>query len=560
MASSSDRTESPGRALSSDDAARLHVFAERLFARESPERVQRVTAEHRAELINSAFEFFSIRAEPIAVRVLAGLPDGITVVETAMEDRPFIIDTLLEYFRHLDAPVAMITHPMYRVARDEEGRIVSLEQASASERPESFVHIELELPSTPEDRERIAGEVRAVLVDVRDATGDFDRMTARALHICEETAAQRELIEVRDFLRWLVRGGFVFLGYCRYGVSGSDGATRFATEFGSELGIIRDHEHARFRSSWSMNELSGERRKLLFESPVVISKSRVESQVHRRSPMDSIAIRRDGPNGRVAAFDYFVGLFTSKAYAEEAEHTPILRAKLREVIAAEDAAVGSHDYKELLAAFNSFPKDELFRASLPELLDQLHLVLDLKNESEVRLKVIPDLQRGNVIALVVMPREAFSAQVHNAIKEALAESLNGTPVYDYLALDQGYTARLHFCFHAEPPKPAVVRELEAKIVRLAQGWEDRLEEQLLEKFGTKRGRGIAAHWSRAFGADYQAATPPHRAVTDIACIEALPVPIVPSPSNSMMLNQGQLRRVADARLGIPGLSELMPIL
>ena len=77
-------------------------------------------------------------------------------------------------------------------------------------------------------------------------------------------------------------------------------------------------------------------------------------------------IRRTGADGRVAAFDRFIGLFTSKAYAEEAEHIPILRAKLSEVLAAEGATAGSHDYKEIVAAFNSFPKEELFRASVDE--------------------------------------------------------------------------------------------------------------------------------------------------------------------------------------------------
>ena len=43
-------------------------------------------------------------------------------------------------------------------------------------------------------------------------------MTARALEICDETAATRGLVEVRDFLRWLVQDGFVFLGYRQYSV------------------------------------------------------------------------------------------------------------------------------------------------------------------------------------------------------------------------------------------------------------------------------------------------------------------------------------------------------
>ena len=113
-----------------------------------------------------------------------------------------------------------------------------------------------------------------------------------------------------------------------------------------------------------------------------MGKTHTMSQVHRRGLMDDVTIRRSGPDGRVVAFDRFVGLFTSKAYAEEAQHIPVLRAKLRDVLEAEHAAPGSHNYKELVTAFNSFPKEELFRAPVGELREQMRLVLDLKNAGD----------------------------------------------------------------------------------------------------------------------------------------------------------------------------------
>ena len=82
----------------------------------------------------------------------------------------------------------------------------------------------------------------------------------------------------------------------------------------------------------------------------------------------------------------------------------------REVLEAEHVQVGSHDYKEFVAVFNSFPKEELFRARVAELRAQIRLVLDLKNAGEVRLSLQSDPVRGNVIALVIMPREHFSAE------------------------------------------------------------------------------------------------------------------------------------------------------
>jgi glutamate dehydrogenase len=511
------------RSLPHDDAERLKIFAERLFARETRERLESISPQHRLALARAAFEFFALRTDLVAVRVTPDSDgEGITIVETVTPDCPFIVDSLLEYFHHLGAPLRSMMHPVLKVARDASGRVVSLEQASAAERGESMVHAELELEASVELADRIAREVRMVLTEVHQATADFERMTARALQICEETAAERELVEVRDFLRWLVQGGFVFLGYRRYRVSGTNRGATFAVVPGSELGIMSDHDDSRFRNAGALDELSPARRKLFFEGPpLVIGKARAESLVHRRAPMDSVTIRRTDAAGRPVGFDHFVGLFTSKAYAEEAQHIPVLRAKLRELLEAEGAQPGSHDWKEIVTAFNSFPKDELFRAPLEELREQLRVVLDLKSEAAVRLKILPDVHHGSVIALVVMPREAFSAEVRMKIQNALARGMNGTLVYYYLALGEGYTARLHFCFAAEPPRPLKIKELETEVARLAHRWEDRLSERLVEKFGAARGRALAMRWAGAFSPEYKAATAATRAAADIECVEQL---------------------------------------
>ncbi len=214
------------RNLPADSARRVAAFAERLFARESADNRERVPAKRRLALVQSAFEFFSVRTEPVIARVESVTGDDndtLTVVETVTTDRPFIVDSLLEYFHHLGAAVRTMLHPVFKVTRDKQGQIVSFEQSLATERGESFVHAEVELIPTPEQAHQIELDVISILAEVHAATDDFDEMTGRALQICEETATSRELIEVRDLLRWLIHGGFVFLGYRRYLVSGDDG-------------------------------------------------------------------------------------------------------------------------------------------------------------------------------------------------------------------------------------------------------------------------------------------------------------------------------------------------
>jgi glutamate dehydrogenase len=302
---------------SGEDARRLAIFAQHLFARATSDFLQRTSAGQQLAIAQGGLEFFSPRGQEVAVRVMNRAGDDVTVVETITPDCAFIVDSLLEYFHESGAPVREMLHPVFRVARDSSGNIESFETAGLRERAESFVHAELEINPTPQRADEIAAEVRNVLTEVRRAADDFERMTERALQICDETAAVRELVEMREFLRWLVRGGFVFLGYRQYRAESRNGARALCAELESGLGILGEYPNSRFAPPSPLDEFSEGEVSLLFEGPpLTITKTNVESKVHRRRAMDSIMIRREAPSGKVGGFDRFVGLFTSKAFAE----------------------------------------------------------------------------------------------------------------------------------------------------------------------------------------------------------------------------------------------------
>ena len=515
-------TEEDAAAASEEASRRLTIFSERLFARQPADSADLLPAGKRLLLAESAFEFFYTREEPIKVRCLADGDNG-AIVETAMLDCAFIVGSILEYFRANEFPARIMLHPIYRVARAPSGAIASFELASEDERRESFTHSELEVAPEPARLNKIEADLRRILTQVVAATADFGAMTARALQICQETADKRELVEIRDFLRWLVQGAYVFLGYRHYRVEREQGQQVIVLDSGKSLGIMRRAASpSRYARPVSLGELDKAHRKLLFEGPpLIVAKTHAESEVHRRAAMDDITIRRVDQNGQVNGFDRFIGLFTSTAYSEEAQHIPVLRSKLNELLQAEGLQPDMHDYKATVAAFNSFPKEELFRAGLAELRAQIRLVLDLQTEDEVRLSLQSDSVRGNVIALVIMPRQQFSAAVRIRIQDALCERLGGTLIYYYLALGMGYTARLHFCFAAPPPPAEILPLLRAEIASLARSWDSLLREELVARYSHDRGHALAARWIPAFTARYKNTTSVEMALGDIEQIERL---------------------------------------
>ncbi len=561
LAIEAERQDLPG---APDEAARrIEIFAERLFARLPADAAESYPEHRRRAIAAGGWEFFAARSDPAAVRVTPSAETaGVVVVETAMDDRPFIVDSILEYFRKRESAVRLMLHPRFNVARDAAGAIVSFERAAAGERVESYTRTEVRAPNLVVAE--LARDLREVLNEVRAATDDFDPMTARAREICDETAALRSFVEIREFLRWLAQDAFIFLGYRRYRIVSDDGKPALAIDPGASLGVMRDETRSRYARPVRLAAMDEDHRTLLFDGPpLIVSKARAESIVHRRAPLDDVTIRRAGPHGETVGFDRFIGLFTSRAYAEEAQHVPVLRAKLEELLEGERLEPGTHDYKALVAVFNSFPKEELFRARIAELRSQLRMVLEAKTEGDIRLSLHTDSVRGNVIVLVILPREHFSAEVRVAIQEALAARLGGKLIYYYLALGEGYTARLHFSFAAPRPAPATVAAMESDVVRLARTWRDTLRDRLIERHGPARGAELAARWTAAFSVPFRSSTAVETAVRDIDHFEAMlaggaaAVEIhTPAPGASGKVSELRMYELGEA----PILSELVPTL
>ena len=521
-----------------------------------------MSQEERRILGQQAFDFFSRRSQPVKVGVSRHLIGGtpMTVIETVMPDCAFIVDSCREYLHQLDLSVLALLHPIFSVSRDAAGDLFSLEEGSARESRESCVVVIFETELDAEAASYLAAEIVRRMHEVLAATSDFEKMTARALEICDELANVRELVEVRDFLRWLVSGSLLFLGYERC-VGKIDDASAVACEAGSGLGILREEpagEQPAPRTFYSIDTLEPD---LLFHGPVlIISKSHIQSHVHRLEPMDDIVIRRPETGGKVV-FDRFLGLFSSKAAVEEAEHVPILRDKLRQLLQQDHLLPGSHDYKEMVAAFNSLPKEELFRASLGELRQELDAIIGSFGDTDVQVTMLPDAQRKMVVVMVLLPRERFSSEVRMQIQAALARRLNATPVYYHLELRDGYSAHLHFCFAAPKPSPALLSALQAEIRTLTRTWTDRLVEQLIQKFGDPHGDELAHRYRDAFPVEYRATADAARAIADIEQVEAAlvggpaSVEVCPPPPGT---NATQLR-IFQANEPVV-LSEQMPLL
>jgi glutamate dehydrogenase len=463
-----------------------------------------------------------------------GWNQPVTVIRTNVSERPFIIDSIREYLNLQDLSIERMVYPILDIERDESGRIVSLRRPTDGGTKESIVHCEV---ARVEDADRLTmleRDLTTRLQDVVRATDDFKPMVAAVNTViaalgtnAEELPARRvEFEEIQHFLRWLQGGGFVFLGYRGYDLLGGDDGEEpsILVQPGSGLGLLRNEGDSRFAEPVPLSALEPGMRGLAIRGPVlIINKTNAESTVHRRARMDYVGVKKLDGSGKVVGEHRFIGLFTSKAYAESAGNIPILRNKLAGILAAEGVREGSHDYKEIIRIFDSLPKEELFLSSAEELGDDVRAVLTSYVGGDVRVTLREDPLRRGLSVMVIFPRDRFSGAVRKAIEVALVEAFEGEVLNYHLALGEGDQARLHFYLSAGGSRVATVTasELEARVAEIIRTWTDRVQEGLEDVWTADEAKRLADHYGSALSREYQAAADPAVAVTDIGELEAM---------------------------------------
>jgi glutamate dehydrogenase len=513
------------------ERSRAEAFARELFGKAHALLAETGDLGSLAAMTTGAFAFLRDRGRsPIAVRLFTPRPerDGwaspLTVVETIIEDRPFIVETVCEALAARGGELRLLLHPVLGVERSPDGRLIRVGAADSAESHESFLHAELaELQPDSTLQQQLTDRLRQLL----NVTGDYAAMRARVDAIAADLRAQVvppawdvDRDELAALLDWLGRKSFVYLGYREYDVRGAADARQAVVRPGSGLGLLRDDERSSYRSARALAPALARR---LDQPPLwLVSKTRAVSPVHRSAPMDDLVVKELEAVGAVVGVRRLIGLFTAKADADAASELPILRRRIATILADEGAVADSHDGRDLVALFNSVPRDELFASDLADIHALMTAIRAADVHAGMRLLCRPDaLQRG-VFAVVLVPRARFSTELHARISAVLRQQL-GPLLHEHLALDERPVARLHYhCAAApevlaHPPIAAVQEALDA----LLRTWDDELCEVLARSTSRAAAERLAARYARALPAAYKASTAVDDAARDIGCLEAL---------------------------------------
>ncbi len=450
-----------------------------------------------------------------------------TVVEVVCDDMPFLVDSLSMALNRQERRIHLVLHPVLAVRRSRGGVLRGLAAADEADAlREAWLHFEVDRDTDPGRLQALHDQLLEVLRDVQVVVADWQPMRQRMQAVIAELAARRDALpvpeeeveEVLAFLRWLDADHFTYIGYRAFDLVVESDGEYLVPVADSPLGIFR-RRASRPRLKLPSHLLEQVHAREL----LVLTKSTLRSTVHRPAQLDYVGIKRWGDDGRLLGEWRFQGLYASTAYDAPPQEIPLLRRKVAQVLARAGYRPGSHAGKALAHILNIMPRDEMFQATADELYDMATGILHTLGRQELRVFLRHDPWGRFVSALVVVPRDHYDTGLRQRMTDILQTACAGQGTEFNVQFTESGQALVHFIVRTEPGnrRRCDAAELERRMSEAMLTWRDRLQQELLEKFGEARGLPLFQRYADAFPPGYQADFAPRLAVLDIQRLERI---------------------------------------
>ncbi len=517
------------------------AFVRAYFAHIDAQDLQGRSARDLARLAQSHLQFARKRSPGPLVRVFnptraeQGYESSHTVVELVCDDMPFLVDSVGLVLAQRGLALHFLVHPIFDVTR-RAGRIVQIHERNASisgkrgrGRAESFQHFEVDRIADAAQMRALREQIEDSLRDVRIVCADWPAMRAAARAAADSLLAAKlradptELEECRALLAWMESKHFTFMGYREYRLARRGSAYSLHAAPDSGLGILRwEARRPAIAGKISSRDIEQQVRS---GSLALVTKANSMSTVHRRGYLDYVGIKQFDARGKLIGERRFLGLWTSAAYAASPFDIPVLRRKVAAVVAHFGLPGDSHDGKALTHILENFPRDELFQASLAELIRSVAGVLGLQERPRVRIFLRRDAFRRFYSCLVFVPRDQYSTQVRQRIERVMRETFAATRIELQVQIAESNLARVYLVARTSPTAETRVNvdALERRIEAAVRSWNDGLRDALLARLDEERALALYARYAHALPAAYAEDFDPQVGASDVEMLESLNV-------------------------------------
>jgi glutamate dehydrogenase len=453
-----------------------------------------------------------------------------TIVEIITKDMPFLVDSVRMALNRENIASHLLLHCPLKIKRSENGQISDLtnlktEQELTSTKTVFFIEIDRQTDESI--IESFKTELESVLKDVSVAVADWLAIRERLISVSNELpsrdsdCSKAEINETIEFLDWLARDNFTFMGYRQYDLCPVQGDHELRPVSGTSLGLMKNSSSESSRLLSELPEVA--RKEARSKNLLILTKTNSLSRVHRPAYVDYVGIKRFDEKGQVIGEDRFIGLFSSSFYNNSAADVPVLKSKINRIMQMCDFAQGTHAYKAVLNILETYPRDELVQAREAELLEVAMGVLQIQERDMCRLFVRKDVYGRFLSCMVYVPRERYNTALRRETQQLLANAFQSSEKVEFTTyFSESTLARTHYTVRvADNNIEYNVKDIENNLVEAARTWEDKLQGALLESAGESRGNELNRKYASAFPHAYKDQVLPSAAVVDIEKLEQL---------------------------------------
>lgn len=454
-----------------------------------------------------------------------------TFIDIVGDDFAFLVDSVIAEINRHNLLIDLLLHPTVFASYDENGKFedVTLDRKRNLLR-QAHIHIQIKDVLQPKALKDLKDGLYIALQDVYYANRDWTDMLDLLKDAREDLAnahTKRSLREIERycaFLDYLADNNFTLLGYREYEFVDSKDGIVSKTLKGQSLGLLADDvspAYLREDEEGLPRNLQELRRNL---PPVSISKTNRISTVHRRVPMDAIAIKTYDEKGHVTGERLFLGLFTSVTYSRSVGSVPYLREKVEDVLEISGFLRDSHDGKALRHILEKYPRDELFQIEPEELYKTAVDILRLQERQRIALFMRQDPFGRYISCLVYIPRDRFGSELRATMVSILEEELNGECSNFYTTLDDSVFARVMIVIRTSQKKTPKFNDskIEARLQKAGQTWSEMLNEALNDNIEEQEQViPLLSRYGEAFPIGYTSRYSAKQAIFDIEKIQCV---------------------------------------
>lgn len=450
-----------------------------------------------------------------------------TALDIVTDDMAFLIDSVTALLAEKRYLVDLLLHPRLPVLCGDG----SCDFDTAARARSSHLHIVVRGALSAPQQKELRHDIEGVVRDVRFATRDWQAMRLKAIETKQHLQAAPlfghdadDVGEYSEFLDYLYDNNFTFLGCRSYRFArGANGKLKSEIIKGSGLGLLSDDLFPAYISDNGAALLPEFQELRLKMPPLYISKVNRLSTVHRRVPLDAVAVHHYDDKGNITGETLFIGLFTSVTYSRSLRSIPFLKHKADAVIQKSGFEPASHDGRALRHILEKYPRDELFQINVSDLHKTCLSILRLQERQRIALYCRPDLFRRYVSCLVYVPRDRYETRLRLKFQHILEQELSGTCTNFTSSVDDSPLVRILFTITVKQnaAKKFDAGAIEKKLQEAGRVWGDALADALHRDIHDDAQAETLAHrYAEAFSNDYRERYGFADAISDIGKVEA----------------------------------------